>query len=104
MKKLLLAVAAIGLFAGGASAQPYGDGRGGYRPPLPQSDYAYEVVLRDLQARLDSGQAGKAQDVVTAALAALKALGQLSTPALEQAARLAATEQAEEAAREKLDP
>ncbi len=39
MRKLLLAVAAIGLFAGGASAQPYGDGRGGYRPPPPPDYY-----------------------------------------------------------------
>ena len=71
---------------------------------LPQAEYAYAVVLRDLQARRDAGHAGKALDAITAALAALTALEHLSLPALEQAAAMAAAEQADEAAREKLDP
>ena len=38
MRKLLLAVAALGLFAVDVSAQPYGDGRGGRRTSPPSDD------------------------------------------------------------------
>ena len=71
---------------------------------LPATDYAYEVVLRDLQARLDAAHVGKMLDAIAAALAALKALMHLNSPALEQAANNAVAEQADETAREKLDP
>ena len=71
---------------------------------LPPTDYAYDVVLRDLLARQATEHAGKTLDAITAALAALQALAQLNTPALELAATTAAAEQADEAARERLDP
>ena len=71
---------------------------------LPPTDYAYAVVLRDLQSRRDSEHAGKALEAISAALAALQALALLSSPALEQAAKTAAAEQADEAQRERLDP
>ena len=71
---------------------------------LPATDYAYDVVLRDLQTRLEAEHPGTALDIIAAALAALKASMQLTAPDLEKAATAAAAEQADEAAREKLDP
>lgn len=71
---------------------------------LPPTDYAYDVVLRDLLTRQASEPAGPMHDAITTALTAVQALLQLNAPDLILAISRAAAEQADETARERLDP
>jgi hypothetical protein len=72
---------------------------------LPPVEYAYGLVVQDLQSRRAATPAGAAHTALDQALAALQGVMRLPPPAVAQAvAAEARAEAEEEIAREKLDP